>query len=282
MSPQAHPRTVGRPWRPARGVVDAVSDHRCPAPHRLPCPDGDHLVGGGWSFFGQRPWFPAIAQTLPRGPKQSAVQRSGREAQCLVSVLAKSSAHSLAKEQSRSTTCRYSCGSRTVFGVASVHCCHRPPAARYGDARSVPRTGIEVKQCAESKGPVVDEVGLRQVAIKVSADQIGVRAGAEGGKSDAVSPAVGACAGQQEFADAAAELGPAGYSNQPGGSPTLSPTAFEKDAELSGSDLPGSLDQLPHEQVALHRSELPPSRMYRRPGVTNRRTRSMSSGSVLA
>jgi hypothetical protein len=114
-----------------------------------------------------------------------------------------------------------------------------------------PKDPIEVKQCAESKGPVVAQLGLRQVAIKVSADQIGVRAGAEGGKSDAVGPAVGASAGQQEFADAAAELGPAGYSNQPGGSPTLSPTPFKKDAEFSGSDLPGSLDQVPHEQLAL-------------------------------
>lgn len=32
----------------------------------------------------------------------------------------------------------------------------------------------------------------------------------------------------------------------------------------------------------LNRSELPPSRRCRRPGVTNRRTRSISSGSVLA
>jgi hypothetical protein len=48
-----------------------------------------------------------------------------------------------------------------------------------------------------------------------------------------------------------AELGPAGYSNQPGGSLTFSPTALEKDAELSGSDLPGSLDQLLQKQIAL-------------------------------
>lgn len=68
------------------------------------------------------------------------VQWSSREDQRLVSILAKSSAHSLAKEQSWSTTCRYFCGSRNRFGVASVQCCHRPPAARYGDARSVPRT----------------------------------------------------------------------------------------------------------------------------------------------
>lgn len=119
-----------------------------------------------------------------------------------------------------------------------------------------PKDGIEVKQCAESKGLVVDEVGLRQVAIKVSADQIGVRAGAESGKSDAVGPAVGAFAGQQELADATAELGPASYNNQRGGSPTLSPTAFEKDAELSGSDLPGSLDRLPQLDRGLIRKRL--------------------------
>ncbi|GGU50254.1 hypothetical protein GCM10010274_43690 [Streptomyces lavendofoliae] len=42
-----------------------------------------------------------------------------------------------------------------------------------------PKDGIKVKQCAESDDLVVDAVGLRQAAIKVSADQIGVRAGAE-------------------------------------------------------------------------------------------------------
>lgn len=88
---------------------------------------------------GDQPRHAAQDPDSPRpeeGSRADGFQPSGH----LSSVLAKSSAHSLAKEQSWSTTCWYSCGSRTVFGVAAVHCCHSPPGARYGAARSVPRT----------------------------------------------------------------------------------------------------------------------------------------------
>lgn len=148
-----------------------------------------------------------------------------------------------------------------------------------------PKDGVEVKQRTEGKGLVVVGAGLRQVAIEASADQIGVRAGAEGGKSDAVGPAVGASAGQQEFADAAAELGPPATatsqeavlrSRQPPSKRMLSSAGVISPAAWTSSLTNRS------RSGPLNRSELPPSRRYRRPGVTNRRARPMSSGSVWA
>lgn len=134
-----------------------------------------------------------------------------------------------------------------------------PPQATFGKVAGCvlgPEGGIEVKQCAKGKALVVVEVRPQQVVIKVAAQQIGVRTCAERGEGDAVGPSgIGPFAGQQEFADAAAELGPASYNDQPGSGLTLSPPAFEKDVEFSGGDLRGSLDQLPRERYALRPSQ---------------------------
>src|SRR3954447_15313703 len=115
---------------------------------------------------------------------------------------------------------------------------------------------VEVQERPEDGWLVVVEVGTRQVVIKVGAEQFGIRCSAELRKGDAVRPArVRSPAGEQEPTDEVAELGPVGHGYQPAGSLALAPAALEEDAKLGGSDLVGSLTQIPYERRALDRAQ---------------------------
>ncbi len=157
----------------------------------------------------------------------------------------------------------------------------QPTGRKVGGCSLGPKDGVEVKQCAEYRGLVPAEVGFRPVAIKMTAEQIGVRAGAEDGMSDAERPLVGASAGQQEFADAAADsVLPATSTSQ---------EAVPRSRQPPSKGMPSSVRVIsPAARTSsltdrsrsgpLNRSEPPPSRIYRRPGLTNHRTRSSARG----